>query len=212
MPYMLTDIGRILDPALNVVDALVGQAGSEWGSEPDRGRVVDTLLAGDQVVATDACMAHVMGHDPRADWLTDPFLRDRSALRAAEESGFGTTVLERIDFQSEVEPQPPGTFFCDSLDSRDMIVDWRRTMCEQALEYRDNQKRFHEYAGEYVLIQRGEVKWHSPEGRINMSRRELAGYYKNESLYLKFVDPEEREKERFEVYERALEDIKEKKL
>ena len=32
MPYMLTDIGRMLDPALNIVDALVGQASYEWGA------------------------------------------------------------------------------------------------------------------------------------------------------------------------------------
>ena len=47
--------------------------------EQHAGRVVDTVIAGDQVVATDAVMAHLMGHDPESDWLTDPFLRDRNA-------------------------------------------------------------------------------------------------------------------------------------
>jgi hypothetical protein len=45
-----------------------------------------------------------------------------------------------------------------------------------------------------------------------MSRRKLAGGYKNESLFLKYVDPAEREEERYQVYERGLEDIKEKAL
>jgi uncharacterized protein (DUF362 family) len=31
MPYMLADIGRILQPALNILDALVAQTGQEWG-------------------------------------------------------------------------------------------------------------------------------------------------------------------------------------
>ena len=69
MPGMLADIGRILDPALNIVDALVGQAGQEWSAyEPTDGRIVDALIAGDHVIATDAAMMHLMGHDPRADW------------------------------------------------------------------------------------------------------------------------------------------------
>ena len=31
MPYVMADIGCIFDPALNVIDALVSQAGREWG-------------------------------------------------------------------------------------------------------------------------------------------------------------------------------------
>jgi uncharacterized protein (DUF362 family) len=31
MPYMLADLGRILDPPLNILDGLVTQAGQEWG-------------------------------------------------------------------------------------------------------------------------------------------------------------------------------------
>jgi hypothetical protein len=212
MPYLLADLGRILDPALNVVDALVGQARSEWGREPADARVVDALIAGDNVVATDACMARLMGHDPRADWRTDPFLRDRNALLAAEEGGFGATRIEEIDYTSEVEPCPPGTFFCDEVDDAQTVVAWRRSMCEQALGYRDDPGRFEGYAGQYVLIQRGQVRWHDPEGRVPASRRELAGEQKNESLYFKFVDPEEREAERYGIYERALEKIREEGL
>jgi len=43
MPYMLADIGRLFDPALNVIDALTGQAGMEWGDGEGLGRVVDAL-------------------------------------------------------------------------------------------------------------------------------------------------------------------------
>src|SRR5215212_7931977 len=40
MPGMLADIGRILDPALNIVDALVGKAGQEWSAHgPPDGRI-----------------------------------------------------------------------------------------------------------------------------------------------------------------------------
>jgi hypothetical protein len=212
MPYVLTDLGRILDPALCIVDALVGQAGREWNREPDGARIVDTLIAGDQVIATDAVMTHLMGHDPRTDWLTDPFLRDRNALLVAAQNGFGTVDLISMDFQTEVKPQPPGTFRCLAIDVEELIVDWRRSMCEQALWYRDNTDRYHEYDGQYVLLQQGKVRWHSPDGGVPQSRRKLAGPYKNQSLYLKFVDPQEREGEQFAVYEDALEDLGKKGL
>lgn len=209
MPYMLSDIGRIFNPALNIVDALVGQAGSEWGKEPDAGRIVDTLIAGDHVIATDACAAHLMGHDPAADWLTEPFLRDRNALVVAAEGGFGTVNLDEIDFASEVAPQPEGTFFARQGDSRDTVVTWRRTMCEQGLYYRDHLREIAgKYAGEFILLQDGEVRWHDSKGTLRTSRRILAGKYRNHAMFFKYVDPEEREQEHFEVYEKALERMK----
>jgi uncharacterized protein (DUF362 family) len=205
MPGMLADIGRILDPALNIVDALVGQAGQEWSAlGPPQGRVVDALIAGDHVIATDAAMMRLMGHDPMADWPTPPFHRDRNPLLVAAEGGFGTVNLDEVDYHSEVAPQPPGSFFAIMTDSAEVNATWRRTMCEQALFYRDNPERFERYAGEYILLQDGEVRWHDPRGTITVSRRQLAGEHPDHALFYKFVDPAEAEGERYEVYERAL--------
>jgi len=209
MPYMLTDIGRIFKPALNIVDALVGQASSEWGREPDIGRIVNALIAGDHVIATDACVAHLMGHNPQADWLTEPFHRDRNALRVAAESGFGTVNLDEIDFISEVTPQPEGTFFAQKGDDLRTIVTWRRTMCEQALCYRDHMRDFTDrYAGEFILLQDGEVKWHNRDGMLRVSRRQLSGAHPDHAMFFKYVDPEEREQEHYEVYEKALQHVR----
>ncbi|HZG66041.1 MAG TPA: DUF362 domain-containing protein [Herpetosiphonaceae bacterium] len=205
MPGMLADIGRILDPALNIVDALVGQAGQEWSAHgtPD-GRIVDALIAGDQVIATDAAMMHLMGHDPRADWGTLPFHRDRNPLLVAAEGGFGTVDLREVDYVSEVAPQPPGSFYALMTDSPETTTSWRRTMCEQALFYHTNPELFERYAGEYILLQDGEVRWHDPSGTIKVSRRDLAGGHPDRALFFKFVDPSEAEGERYEVYERSL--------
>lgn len=208
MPGMLADIGRILDPALNIVDALVGQAGQEWSAHsPPDGRIVDALIAGDHVIATDAAMMHLMGHDPRADWPAPPFHRDRNPLLVAAESGFGTVDLSEVDYASEVEPQPPGSFYAIMTDPPKVTTSWRRTMSEQALFYRDNPQQFERYAGEYILLQDGEVRWHSPTGTITVSRRELAGGRPDSALFYKFVDPSEAEGERYEVYERALQSL-----
>jgi uncharacterized protein (DUF362 family) len=204
MPYMLADIGRILDPALNIVDALVGQAGMEWGDGAGLGRITNALIAGDQVIATDACMMHVMGLDPQADFGVEPFHRDRNALLVAAEGGFGTVKLSEIDFVSEVAPQPTGTFFAVMTDSATTNLTWRRTMCEQALYYADKRRALERYAGEYILLQDQQVRWHSPEGTIKVSRRDLSGEHPDHAMWFKYVDPDEAEGEHYEVYERAL--------
>jgi len=208
LPYVLVDLGRVIQPTLSIIDALVGQSGREWGGE---GRICDTLVAGDQVIATDACGAWLMGHDPAGDWPDQPFLRDRNSILIAAESGFGTASLDDIDFQSEVEC-PLAEFSTDELDSFDMVLSWHRTTCEQALYYRDNRKTLiDKYAGEYILLQENVVKWHGKSSKLARSRRDLAGLRKDQAMWLKLVDPEEAEGEHFEVYEQHLERLRERR-
>jgi uncharacterized protein (DUF362 family) len=207
MPYMLADLGRIFNPALNIIDGLVSQTAEEWepGNHP---RVCDTLVAGDQVIATDACGATLMGHDPQSDWLVEPFHRDRNALLVAAEGGFGTVDLHQIDFASEVQ-SPVGHFFAKKTDLQETVVSWRRTTAEQGLYYLDHQKEIIEkHAGEYVLLQMGEVRWSDKMGDIRVSRRQLSGEHPDQAMWLKYVDPDEPEGEHFEVYEKTLEQIR----
>ncbi|MDQ3249645.1 MAG: DUF362 domain-containing protein [Chloroflexota bacterium] len=209
MPYMLADLGRIFNPALNVIDGLVGQAGREWGNGLDEGpaQVANTLVAGDHTIATDACTAHLMGHDPQSDWLTPPFHRDRNSLLVAAEGGFGTVNLDEIDFQSEVQA-PVGQFYAALTDSKATNVSWRRTTAEQALHYRTHQRQFTDkYAGEYILLQEGEVRWHDPVSDLKESRRKLAGDKPEQAMWLKYVDPDEEEGEQYSVYEHALKQV-----
>jgi uncharacterized protein (DUF362 family) len=206
MPYMLADIGRIMDPALNIIDGLVCQAGQEWG-KGDHPRICNTLVAGDQAVATDACGAHLMGHDPQSDWLTPPFHRDRNALLVAAQGGFGTVDLEAINFQSEVQA-PVGEFFAMQYDTQERVINWQRTTAEQGLYYRDHRKEIEaKYTGQYVLMQMNEVRWADPDGNIRVSRRQLAGEHPDQAMWLKYVDPAEAEGEHYEVYEQTLEKI-----
>lgn len=204
LPYVLVDLGRIVHPTLSIIDGLVGQAGQEWGGE---GRVCDTLVAGDQVIATDACGTHLMGHDPLEDWPNQPFLRARNALLVAHEQGFGSADLDQIDFESEVKA-PVASFGTKQTDPFDMVLSWRRSTCEQALYYRDNRKRFiDEYAGQYILLQNNEVKWQGESSEFRRSRRDLAGLNKRYAMWFKLVDPDESEDEHYEVYEQVLEQL-----
>jgi uncharacterized protein (DUF362 family) len=206
MPYMLADLGRIFNPCLNIVDALIGQAGREWGNGRDEGptQIPNLLLAGDHTIATDACGAYLMGHDPQSDWLTAPFHRDRNSLLVAAESGFGTVNLDEIDFQSEVSA-PVGQFYAAQTDAMATAISWRRTTAEQALFYQDDRKTLVDrYAGEYILLQAGEVRWHDPVSDLRRSRRQLAGDRPDQAMWLKYVDPDEEEGEHFTVYDHAL--------
>jgi len=209
MSYMLPDLARIFNPTLNIIDGLVCQAGEEWG-KGENPRICNTLIAGDQTIATDTCGAYLMGHDPQSDWPTPPFHRDRNAIRVAAEGGFGTVNRDEIDFQSEVQA-PVGHFFAKELDSRETIVSWRRTTAEQGLYFQDHKKELTEkYAGQYILLQMGEVKWADPSGIIRVSRRELSGSHPEQGMWLKYIQPagEQDEGEHFEVYEQTLQQIK----
>ena len=165
------------------------------------------LLAGDHAVATDACGAWLMGHDPSTDWPTPPFKRDRNALLVAAQNGFGTVDLDEIDFQTDLEP-PLAEFDPDEPDSKERVRSWRKTTCEQALFYRDHHEEIMDkYAGEYVFLQDGEVIWNGSNPRNLGSRRGLAGERPDSALWLKFVDPNDMEKEHFQVYERNLREL-----
>ncbi|MFP3897447.1 MAG: DUF362 domain-containing protein [Anaerolineales bacterium] len=204
LPHVLVDLGQIIQPGLNIVDALVGQSGREWGGE---GRVCDTLMAGDHVIATDACATHLMGHDPLGDWPEQPFLRDRNSLLIANENGFGTADLEQIDFKSEME-SPVASFRTDETDPFETVRAWRRSTCEQALYYRDHREEFVDrYAGEYILLQDNEVRWHGETSQLGRSRRELAGPDKSSAMWFKYVDPAQAEGEHYEVYEKVLDQV-----
>jgi hypothetical protein len=128
-------------------------------------------------------------------------------LLVAAEGGFGTVDLGEIDFQSEVQA-PLGEFFSGVTDPRDMVISWKRTTAEQAMYYQDHKKKIiDKYAGQYVLLQEGEVRWHDTDSNLNVSRRQLSGSKPEEAMWFKLVDPEEQEEEHFQVYEHALRQI-----
>ena len=201
LSYVLPDLGMITKPCLNIVEALTGQWGREWGGE---GRICNALMAGDHPVATDACGMTLMDHDPHSDWPTPPFRRDRNHLLIAAKRGFGTVDLNEIDFVSEVEA-PLAEFDSVSTDSDATVANWRRTTCEQGLIYQDEQRKLIDrYRGEFIYMQDGQVVWNGVDPSNLGSRRKLSGDKKDSALWLKYVDPEEGEGERFERYNECL--------
>jgi len=204
LPYVLADIGRLFDPVLNIGDMIVAHAGSEWGYAGSEPRATDTLIAGDNVIATDACTMRLMGHDPAADYPTLPYVRDRNHVLIGAEGGHGTVDPDAIDFESEVDPAAEGEFFAAKIDSSETVASWRRTMATQAMFYRDNPQLFEPYRGQFILLQDRQLIWHDTEPRLDQSRRILAGDKPEESLFFKYVDPDDTEGEHYEVYEPVL--------
>lgn len=201
LPYVLPDLGLITQPCLNIIDALVGQSKREWNGE---GRICNALIAGDHVVATDACGAWLMGYNPASDWPTMPFKRDRNALLIAANNGFGTVNMDEIDFQTDINP-PLADFKTDEPDSQETVKSWRKTTCEQALFYLEHQEKLMaEYAGEYIFLQDDEVVMSGPDFSNLGSRRGLSRGRPDHALWLKLVDPEDMEGEKFEVYKDNL--------
>ncbi len=157
-----------------------------------------------ELVAVDACGMTLMGHDPQSDWPTPPFRRDRNHLLIAAARGFGTVDLDEIDFVSEVEG-PLAEFDSVSTDSDATVANWRRTTCEQGLIYQDQQDQLiGRYGGQFIYLQDGQVVWNGVDPSNLGSRRDLSGDKKDSALWLKYVDPEEEEGERFERYSECL--------
>jgi uncharacterized protein (DUF362 family) len=198
LSYVLPDLAMITDPCLNIIDALTGQWGREWGGE---GRIGDALIAGDQVTATDACGAHLMGCDPVSDWPSPPFRRDRNHLLVAANRGFGTVDLDEIDFESEVNA-PLNNFDSVETDTPEIASSIRRTACEQGLHYRDRRSDMIErYANKYIYMREGDVVWHGTDPSQIQGHGEFGKEKPGQALWLKLVDPDEREGENYGVYD-----------
>jgi len=84
----LVDIHRVRRPDLVIIDGLLAMEGDGAG-ENGEPVPMNLILAGDNVVATDAVGATVMGFDPL----------DVPAIRIAQHAGMGPADLEAIDLR-----------------------------------------------------------------------------------------------------------------
>lgn len=100
---------------------------------------------------------------------------------------------------------PLAEFDSEETDTPETVDSWRRTTCEQGLIYREQQKKIIDrHRDQFIFMQDGAVVWHGADPSNLGSRRQLSGDKKDSALWLKYVDPEEREGEHFEIYEECL--------
>jgi uncharacterized protein (DUF362 family) len=200
LAHVLGDLGRIVQPCLNIIDGMAAQSLMEWGGD---GRIADVMIAGDHTIATDACGCYLMGHDPASDWPRPPFKRDRNHLLLAAQSGFGTVNLDEIDFESEVDP-PVADF--DSADCDiELMGSHMKTASRQGLFYRENEGNLlDKYGGEFIFIQDGEVIWNGEDPMQPGPVHEVASKKPEQGVWLKKVEPEQDEGEHYSIYEDSL--------
>jgi len=89
LDHVIADISTFLKPRLNIVDATVGLEG--YGPFEGEQVKLDLLIAGDNIVATDACAAAIMGFEPS----TIPH------LKLTSERGTGPVDLTDIEVRGE---------------------------------------------------------------------------------------------------------------
>ncbi len=97
IPRCISDLVAARPVHLAVIDGIESMNGGENGGRPENYVKPHVLIAGKNVVTTDAVGAAVMGFDPMADRGTPPFERADSTLRLAEQLGVGTRDLKRIE-------------------------------------------------------------------------------------------------------------------
>jgi len=98
LPGVILDLNRARPIHLGVIDGIKTTEGGEGPWIQSMAAVqANVLLAGKDVVATDAVATAVMGFDPTAEMPDPPFLRAKNHLNMAYQLGLGTNRLEEIE-------------------------------------------------------------------------------------------------------------------
>jgi uncharacterized protein (DUF362 family) len=98
LPRVIIDINRIRPIHFSLIDGIKSaEAGEGPWIETFTPNTPGVLVAGKNPVATDAVATAVMGHDPTADYPSEPFIRCDNHLNLAAAAGMGTNKLDEIE-------------------------------------------------------------------------------------------------------------------
>ncbi len=196
LPRVLTDLGRILPPAIALIDGIVGCNYHMWVGDPVTSSI---LIGGDNAVATDAVAARLMGIDPEANYGTAPFLRAENHLRVAAAHGLGPIAADAVavDGTFPAGRRPYTVEGAAEPETHATALRQRRDLCESAQWFFSERGSFVDrYAGQIVFLARGKVLLTSPAADLNLQR--FFGILKAEGLqfediFIKRVEEEEAE-------------------
>ena len=98
LPRVIIDLNRVRPIQFSLVD---GVKTAEAGEGPWIATMTPVqpgvLIAGKNPVSTDAVATAVMGHDPTANFPSEPFIRCDNHLNLAAAAGLGTNKLDEIE-------------------------------------------------------------------------------------------------------------------
>ncbi|RPJ38032.1 MAG: DUF362 domain-containing protein, partial [Chloroflexi bacterium] len=98
----LVDTAQVVQPALNIVEGIVGREGT--GFQRGRNRTLGLAVAGVNIVAVDSLASYLMGYDPQR----------LIYLQLAAEAGLGTNDIGRLKVYTELEGE---LVLCKDIDT-----------------------------------------------------------------------------------------------
>ena len=152
LPGILADLTQLCTPAIGIIDGIIGGNYREWDSDPVTSGV---LIAGENLVATDAVGARFMGADPQADRGTPPFIRADNHINLASEVGLGPADLSKLtlDGRMPTERRPFGVEGGAEPEVPEEAEQHRATVSALAQWYFDERECFVEaYEGQTIVL------------------------------------------------------------
>jgi len=200
LPRVQVDLAAYFQPALCVVDGIMTANHGEWEGTPIETGVI---LAGDNVVSTDAVGMTVMGFNPLGDYPDHPHWYRRNSIRIAHDAGLGTADLAEIDLlgvepetvvqRFEVQPYGEG----NAARSAELQAGTRCVEQYQALRERYVER----YCGRYLTFRSGELLWDAPDmATTQRFEKERTTDWQDAPHFTIHVVPERNEIERLEAY------------
>lgn len=199
LPRVLADLAAHFKPCLNVVDGIVAANKSEWHGEPLKPGVI---VAGTNIVATDATGARIMGFDPEGDYPNHPFFYRRNAIKLAREMGLGPTATEEIEV---IGPRPDEVripFRVEPYQGETHRLEQLQAGAECVARYREEQDALAKtHRGRYLALLDGRVLWDGPDMETMMRREQESGRdWRNVPQFTVRCLPREEEIERLDTY------------
>lgn len=200
LPRVQVDLAAYFRPSLCVVDGIMTANHGEWHGTPVETGV---LLAGDNVVSTDAVGMQVMGFNPLGDYPNHPHWYRRNSILIAHQAGLGTAVPAEIEVLGEepaavcqpfeVKPYGEG----NAAREQELSAGLR---CVE--EYQEHRERYVDrYAGRYLTFRNGELLWDAPDMAATqaLEKERTTDWRDAPQLTIRAV-PAGEEIERLEVY------------
>lgn len=213
LPRVLADLGRWLQPSLNVVDGIIAANKSEWGGEALQPGV---LLAGTNVIATDSVGARLMGFDPLDDYPVHPFLYRRNPVRLAGLAGLGPLRAEEIEILGEDPTELVTPFSVQAYGDRpreEQIAQRNAEIRAGAACVSSYQEQRPELLdrygkGRFVSFRDGEPLFDGPTiNNVLRQEKESGRNWRNSSQFAIRLLPRDEEIEDFRWYAREAEEI-----
>jgi uncharacterized protein (DUF362 family) len=201
LPRALADLALLFKPCLNVVDGIVAANHGEWHGTP---MTPEVLVAGTNIVATDAVAMRIMGFDPFGDYPDAPFHYRQNAVKLAAEAGLGPISPDLIAIHG---PEPESIVMPFEVKSYGGGVKERDEELERAAkcvrDYRENRAKYLDrHAGRIVALRDNELLWDAATvGEHQHKERESGLDFRNGPQLAIFVRPEGEEIERLDAYE-----------